>query len=83
MITSYFQEEKILYPLQEFEGFRLAGDDILERLIKRLILPKIIESLGSSGGNNVDMVIASYFQNKGGAISVQERHQRVYLLKEF
>lgn len=53
MIMSYRSEaNRLLRPEQLFrEGFRVAGDDLLQSVIARLVLPQLAESITAAGGN--------------------------------
>ncbi|MEM6739414.1 MAG: virulence factor SrfB, partial [Pseudomonadota bacterium] len=80
MITTYTGEaNKVLRPEQTFrEGFRIAGDDLVHRVISALLLPKIQVSIEAAGGRYVGEKLRELF---GGDIggqdqqSVQRRRQ--------
>jgi len=79
MITTYWGEKnRMLRPHQDFrEGFRKAGDDLMERVIADIILPEIERSLEAAGGRNPREVLAALFQSRGGQTQqgVQTRRQ--------
>ncbi|MCY4304351.1 MAG: virulence factor SrfB [Aestuariivita sp.] len=80
MITSYQGEDnKVLHPKQIFrEGFRVAGDDLIHRVISMIIIPGIQESIEAAGGNYVAERLRELFGgNIGGQDqkTVQQRRQ--------
>ncbi len=79
MITTYWGEKnRMLRPHQDFrEGFRKAGDDLMERVIADVILPEIERGIEAAGGSNAREVMAALFQSRGGQTQqgVQTRRQ--------
>lgn len=79
MITTYWGEKnRMLRPHQTFrEGFRKAGDDLLERVIADIILPGIEQAMEAAGGRNAREVLAGLFQSRSGQTQqgVQTRRQ--------
>lgn len=79
MITTYWGEKnRMLRPHQTFrEGFRKAGDDLLERVIADIVLPEIERAIEAAGGRNAREVLAGLFQSRGGLTQqgVQTRRQ--------
>lgn len=55
MIIDYRSEaNRLLRPKQLFrEGFRIAGDDLLQEIIARIILPKLRDAIEADGGLGV------------------------------
>jgi hypothetical protein len=55
MVTTYWSEaNRLLQPAQTFrEGFRIAGDDLVQRVISTIVLPRLQESIESAGGSYV------------------------------
>lgn len=80
MITTFRGEEnKVLHPQQTFrEGFRVAGDDLVHRVVSAIVLPRLQESIEAAGGRYVAEKMRELF---GGDIggqdqqSVQRRRQ--------
>lgn len=80
MITTYRGEaNRVLHPEQTFrEGFRVAGDDLVQRVISGIILPRLQASIEAAGGRYVGEKLRELF---GGDIggqdqqSVQRRRQ--------
>ena len=70
MVTTYFGEhDRALKPRQEFrEGFRVAGDDLLEHVIKRIVLPAMIEDIENAGGWQVREMLAERFGGDVGGM---------------
>ena len=80
MVTSYRGEDnKVLHPKQIFrEGFRVAGDDLVHRIISMIIIPGIQESIEAAGGRYVAEKLRELFGgNIGGQDqrTVQQRRQ--------
>lgn len=81
MITTYRGEmNRVLHPEQTFrEGFRVAGDDLVHRVIGALILPLLQDSIEAAGGAYVAERMRELF---GGDIGGQEQ-QRVQQRRQF
>lgn len=82
MITTYFGERNaVLEPHQTFrEGFRIAGDDLVRKVIADVVLPELAATASASGGKNVDNKIAELFAGDVGGLDqklVQKRRQFV------
>lgn len=80
MVTTYSQEDdRVLHPEQSFrEGFRIAGDDLVARVISTVVLPAIQTSIEASGGRHVTERLRELFGgDRGGQDqqSVQKRRQ--------
>ncbi|AVO37009.1 virulence factor SrfB [Pukyongiella litopenaei] len=80
MVTTYWGEAgRMLHPVQTFrEGFRVAGDDMLQRVIAAVILPGLGRAIEAAGGQFVDDKLRELFTgNIGGQDqqSVQKRRQ--------
>ncbi len=84
MITTYYGEDnKVLHPHQNFrEGFRLAGDDLVQRVISSIILPLLQDSIEAAGGRYVGERLRELF---GGDIGGQDQQvvqkRRVFALR--
>lgn len=83
MITTYWGEaNRMLRPSQTFrEGFRKAGDDILERVISDAILPQLQTLIESSGGRGVREKFADLFQDRGGLSQQVSQMRRQFALR--
>ncbi|MEO0344464.1 MAG: virulence factor SrfB [Pseudomonadota bacterium] len=81
MITTYRGEaNRVLHPEQTFrEGFRVAGDDLVERVIAVIIIPQLQQAIEQSGGQYVAEKMRELF---GGDIGGQEQ-QIVQQRKQF
>ena len=68
MITTYRPaESKMLVPTQEFrEGFRLAGDDILEQVIARHVLPGLARAAEERGAANARAIVDCWTSRNSG-----------------
>jgi hypothetical protein len=62
-----------------WEGFTLAGDDIVKRIIERVLIPAIQLDLKEKNGKNIAAVITELFgQNIGGQSSLQKIYRRQF-----
>ncbi len=81
MITTYRNEaNRVLHPEQTFrEGFRIAGDDLVHRVVSAIIIPRIQESIEAAGGVYVAEKLRELF---GGDIGGQDQ-QAVQRRRQF
>ena len=81
MITTYRSEaNRVLHPEQTFrEGFRVAGDDLVHRVVSAIIIPRIQESIEAAGGVYVAEKLRELF---GGDIGGQDQ-QAVQRRRQF
>lgn len=80
MVTTYWGEAgRVLHPRQTFrEGFRVAGDDMLQRVIAAIILPGLQLAIEQAGGRFVGEKLRELFTGDIGGMdqqSVQKRRQ--------
>lgn len=80
MITTYWGEaNRVLHPQQTFrEGFRIAGDDLVQRVISGIILPRIQASIEAKGGRYVGEKMRELFAGDIGGQDqqlIQKRRQ--------
>ncbi len=80
MVTTYWGEaNRVLHPHQTFrESFRVAGDELLQRVIAALILPGIQQAIAASGGQFAKEKLRELFSGDFGGLdqqSVQKRRQ--------
>ena len=80
MVTTYFgQENRVLHPEQTFrEGFRVAGDELVQRVISAVILPRLQDEVTARGGRFVGEKIRELFAGDLGGQDqqiVQKRRQ--------
>ncbi len=80
MITTYRGEaNRVLHPEQTFrEGFRVAGDDLVHRVVSGIILPRLQVSIEQAGGRYVAEKLRELFGgDRGGQDqqAVQRRRQ--------
>lgn len=77
MITTYTLSGAALIPQQNFrESFKVAGDDVLERVITGIVLPAIETALEEAGvGDGKALLSRNLGQDRGGQ-SEQDRHLR-------
>lgn len=62
-----------------WEGFSLAGDDIVKRVIERVIIPQIHNDIESKGGQDVIAVINELFgPNIGGAAAIERIYRKQF-----
>lgn len=81
MITTYRGEaNRVLHPEQTFrEGFRVAGDDLVHRVISAIVLPRLQEAIEAAGGSYVAEKLRELF---GGDVSGVDQ-QTVQLRRQF
>ena len=81
MITTYRNEaNRVLHPEQTFrEGFRVAGDDLVHRVVSAIVIPRIQESIEAAGGVYVAEKLRELF---GGDIGGQDQ-QAVQRRRQF
>lgn len=72
MVTTYWAEaNRLLQPAQTFrEGFRIAGDDLVQRVVAAIVLPRIQASIEAAGGRYVGEKLRELF---GGDIGGQDQ----------
>jgi hypothetical protein len=80
MVTTYWGEAgRVLHPSQTFrEGFRVAGDELLQRVIAAIILPGLQGAIEAVGGQFVGEKLRELFSGDTGGMdqqSVQKRRQ--------
>jgi len=78
MITTYYAEgNRAIKPVQNFrEGFRIAGDDILKRVIERLVLPTLEAALRAAGHPDPHALLLECFGGDRANMAEQEKHLR-------
>lgn len=72
MVTTYWGEaNRRLLPYQTFrEGFRVAGDDMIQRVVAAVVMPKLEQSIREAGGQFVGEKLTELF---GGDIGGQDQ----------
>ncbi|MCB9960308.1 MAG: virulence factor SrfB [Rhodospirillaceae bacterium] len=78
MVTTYqIEGNRAINPTQNFrEGFKIAGDDILEAVIERHVLPPIGRHLASCGVRDAGALLQQLFGGDRAGMPEQERHLR-------
>lgn len=63
MVTTYWGEaNRVLNPQQTFrEGFRVAGDELMQRIIASIIIPRLQEEIEAAGGKFVREKLSELF----------------------
>jgi hypothetical protein len=81
MITTYHGEaNRVLHPEQTFrEGFRVAGDDMVHRVVSAIVIPRLQESIEAAGGSYVSEKMRELF---GGDLGGQDQ-QAVQRRRQF
>lgn len=81
MISTFWCEGgKMLLPRQDFrEGFRVAGDDLLQRIVSVILLPRIQASIEAAGGHYVGERLRELF---AGGIGGQ-KEQQIHIRRQF
>lgn len=80
MVTTYWGEAgRVLQPRQTFrESFRVAGDELLQRVIAAIILPGLQQAITQAGGRHAAEKLRELFSGDIGGLdqqSVQKRRQ--------
>ena len=86
MITTYYiVDDRALKPTQNFrEGFRVAGDDLLNALIEQMIMPAIADALAAHGARGAKDILKRCFGGDRPDMSVQDKQmRRQFALKIF
>ncbi len=84
MVTTYFgQENRVLHPEQTFrEGFRVAGDDLFQRVIASIILPELEDAITAAGGSHArDMLRQLFAGDIGGQDQQNVQRRRPFTLR--
>ncbi len=78
MICTYSAEHgQEIEPRQNFrEGFRLAGDEVLQEVIQSIILPQLETALAQAGAREPKALLREVLGGDRGAQSELERHLR-------
>ena len=79
MVTTYRAEaDRMLHPEQTFrEGFRIAGDDFLQRVVSGVVLPQLISSIQKAGGSRVTERFREIFGGDTSSVAQQKIQQRI------
>jgi hypothetical protein len=75
MITTYYVvDNRALKPTQNFrEGFRIAGDDVLEAVVARIVLPAIQSHLEACGLNSAGDLLQELFAGDRAQMREQQK----------
>lgn len=77
MITTYSLSGPAFVPQQNFrESFKIAGDDVLERIITAIVLPAFEAALGAAGLADPKALVSRKLGQDRGGESEQDRHLR-------
>ncbi len=78
MVTTYRGEaNRVLHPDQTFrEGFRVAGDDLVHRLISAIVIPRLQDSIEHAGGRYVGEKMRELFGGDRGGQDQQAVQRR-------
>lgn len=78
MVATYLAEHgQTILPKQNFrEGFRIAGDDVLQSLIETVLLPRIERAMAEAGVAGPKALLRELLAGAAAGQSEQERHLR-------
>ena len=81
MVTTYGLAGETLVPEQEFrESFKIAGDDVLERVIALAVLPPVEAALTRAGvGDAKALLTRALMQNHGGQAEQERQLRRLFM----
>jgi hypothetical protein len=77
MVTTYTLSGEAIVPRQQFrESFKIAGDDVLERVITRVVLPAFSTALTAAGVREPQALLTRTLGQDQGGQDEQKRHLR-------
>jgi hypothetical protein len=84
MVCTYTAEHgQEIEPHQNFrEGFRIAGDEVLQEVIQSIILPQIETTLATAGAHDAKAMLREVLGGDRGSQSELERHLRRQLVAQ-
>jgi hypothetical protein len=84
MICTYAAEHgQEIVPHQNFrEGFRIAGDEVLQEVIQSIILPQLEDALTAAGARDAKALLREILGGDRGSQSELERHLRRQLVTQ-
>jgi hypothetical protein len=83
IITYGLEGDRAMVPLQNFrEGFRVAGDDVLEAVVEHHVLPAIARALKAAGLDDADEFLARLFAADRAGQAEQTRLARAVFVAQ-
>ncbi|HYZ31752.1 MAG TPA: virulence factor SrfB [Crenalkalicoccus sp.] len=85
MICTYTAEQggQEIVPRQNFrEGFRIAGDEVMQEVIQGILLPQLEEALAKAGARDAKALLREVLGGDRGSQSELERHLRRQLVAQ-
>lgn len=84
MVCTYAAEHgQEIEPRQNFrEGFRIAGDEVLQEVIQTVVLPQVEAALSAAGARDAKAVLREVLGGDRGSQSELERHLRRQLVAQ-
>ena len=81
MVTTYGMTGEAIVPKQEFrESFKIAGDDVLERVIAMAVLPAMEAALAAAGVADAKALLTrALMQNHGGQAEQERQLRRLFM----
>lgn len=78
MVTTYYSEDnRAIRPHQNVrEGFRIAGDDLAQEVVGRIVLPQMRDRLEASGAAYAEELLRELFGGDVGDVEEQTRQRR-------
>ena len=78
MVTTYYSDDnRAILPVQNVrEGFRIAGDDLVQEVVSRVVLPQIGDQIQSKGGSFINELFHELFGGDVGDVEEQVRQRR-------
>lgn len=78
MVCTFVSEQgQEITPEQNFrEGFRIAGDEVLQDIIQSIVVPQIEDALVAAGARDAKALLQELLGGEKGAQSEAERHLR-------
>lgn len=78
MISTYYSEDnRAIRLIQNVrEGFRIAGDDVAQEVVSRILLPQLREQLDVAGAEGAESLLRELFSANVGDVQEQLRQRR-------
>lgn len=84
MVCTFVSEHgQEITPEQNFrEGFRIAGDEVLQDVIQSIVVPQIEDALAAAGARDAKALLQELLGGEKGAQSEAERHLRRHFVAQ-
>lgn len=77
MVVNYTLNDRVIVPQQLFrEGVRLAGDDVLKRIIETILLPTLVSAMQAAGVEHANERLSYLFSGDSQGINREDQVRR-------